>query len=111
MQPWATLIACGRKTVEVRAWRTNYRGPIAIVSSMRRDRQPCARRWYDERHPLGVVVCSVDLVDVVDYVRELKDAAGGVPVARGRYAWVLEGARVEDWMPVRVRGRLGLYDI
>jgi hypothetical protein len=29
-QPWASLIACGAKTIETRSWRTSYRGPIAI---------------------------------------------------------------------------------
>lgn len=29
-QPWASLIALGVKTIETRAWSTNYRGPLAI---------------------------------------------------------------------------------
>lgn len=30
LEPWASLIACGRKKVETRGWNTNYRGIIAI---------------------------------------------------------------------------------
>lgn len=29
-QPWASLIACGAKTIETRSWRTSYRGWLAI---------------------------------------------------------------------------------
>jgi len=29
-QPWASLIACGVKTIETRSWSTKYRGPLLI---------------------------------------------------------------------------------
>jgi len=32
-QPWANLIAAGKKTIETRKWATDYRGQILIVSS------------------------------------------------------------------------------
>jgi hypothetical protein len=34
LQPWATLVAIGEKTIETRSWRTNYRGPLAIHASL-----------------------------------------------------------------------------
>lgn len=44
-QPWAWLIASGKKTIETRTWSTKYRGPILIVSSKVRAgvmyREPC----------------------------------------------------------------------
>jgi hypothetical protein len=33
LQPWATLIAIGAKSIETRTWKTPYRGPIAIHAS------------------------------------------------------------------------------
>jgi hypothetical protein len=30
IQPWATLIAIGAKTIETRSWRTDWRGTLAI---------------------------------------------------------------------------------
>lgn len=33
-QPWATLIAIGAKQWETRGWRTAYRGPLAICSTV-----------------------------------------------------------------------------
>lgn len=29
-QPWATLVALGKKRIETRSWSTRYRGPLAI---------------------------------------------------------------------------------
>jgi len=34
-QPWASLIACGAKSIETRSWATKYRGPLAIHASSR----------------------------------------------------------------------------
>lgn len=34
-QPWASLVACGAKTVETRSWSTKYRGPLAIHAGAR----------------------------------------------------------------------------
>jgi ASCH domain len=111
-QPWAELIACGKKRVEVRSSSTSYRGRVLVCA---------ARAWsalgvelHGEIGMRGVACCIVDLVDVRPLVKA--DAAlSCVPwkvlaeVARDvdLYAWVLRGAkRVE---PVRVRGRAGLF--
>ena len=34
-QPWADLIAAGRKTIETRTWTTRYRGNLLITSEKR----------------------------------------------------------------------------
>lgn len=34
-QPWASLMAIGAKKIETRTWRSFYKGPIAIHSSLR----------------------------------------------------------------------------
>lgn len=33
LQPWASLVATGAKTIETRSWDTSYRGPLAIHAS------------------------------------------------------------------------------
>jgi hypothetical protein len=38
-QPWAALVAAGEKTLEIRSWRTNYRGPILIHAAKLKDRR------------------------------------------------------------------------
>jgi hypothetical protein len=39
-QPWAALLAAGIKTVEVRRWRTQYRGPVLIHAARVPDARP-----------------------------------------------------------------------
>jgi len=36
-QPWANFIRDGRKTIETRAWKTEYRGDLLICSSKNDD--------------------------------------------------------------------------
>lgn len=44
-QPWAALLAYGAKTVEVRTWKTNRRGPLLIHASKIPDERPEAWAW------------------------------------------------------------------
>lgn len=77
-QPYADLIACGRKTIETRTWKTNYRGPLLICSSLKCHMDeipfeffqyiqtcfsyvPGIKKLYWKR---GFAICKVDLIDV-----------------------------------------------
>lgn len=59
-QPWASLIALGRKTVEVRSWRTDYRGPLAIHAAARPE-PTYARDFARNPLPLSAFVALVTL--------------------------------------------------
>jgi hypothetical protein len=82
-QPWASLIACGEKTIQTSPKPTSYRGPIAIHAGLARpvgsmvgpylvcdsgsiagyglSHQTEHRPWIDL--PLGAVVAVAELVD------------------------------------------------
>lgn len=102
-QPWASLIASGRKSIELRTWSTRYRGPLLVVSS--------ARPWDGdhgfELGPLGVTVCAVELVEVRPATEADAEAACIRP-GPGHMAWVLRNPRPLDAVPVK--GALGLRD-
>ena len=106
-QPWASLIANGRKTVELRSWPITYRGPLVIVASVSAERDALARFDIDDL-PRGATVAIVDVVDVRP-AHASDEAAAMVTPERGEYAWCLANPR--PLAPVRVRGRLGLYDV
>lgn len=80
-QPWAELIASGRKTIELRSWSTSYRGPILVVASLQR-----AREWPEFDGPRGAAICLVDLVEVRPATAA--DANDGVHRWRGVRAWI-----------------------
>jgi hypothetical protein len=43
-QPWATLLVCGLKSIEIRAWSTERRGRILIHASKTPDSRPVGWR-------------------------------------------------------------------
>lgn len=97
-QPWASLIAHGVKTIETRSWSTKYRGPLAIHAGKAKPERseegcgvPVGHDWlpvedfdgswrlehfargctgapYDIDMPLGAVVATCTLADVVPIV-------------------------------------------
>ena len=100
-QPWADMIASGRKTVEVRSWTTAYRGPILICAAKRADAG-------GETLPRGVAVAVCDLVEC----RPLMPTDAGDAMCDyqpDHYAWVLSSPRPTT--PLPVSGRLGLFSV
>jgi len=96
-QPWAGLIASGRKTIETRTWQTQHRGDLLICSSA----QP-------EGPDSGKALCIVRVVDCRPMTKQ-DERAACCHLYAGAWAWVLEGVRLID--PVPVKGRLGLYEL
>ena len=97
-QPWASLVARGLKTVEVRSWSTPYRGPLLICAA--------ARRHLDE--PVGVALAVVDLLDCRPFVAG-DETAACCRAEPGDFAWCLGNVRPVE--PVPVKGRLGLFSV
>jgi len=98
-QPWASLIARGRKTIETRRWPTRYRGDLLIVST----RQPIIRDL-----PAGKALCIVDLYacERMTVMHEPDACCAWYPDA---YAWLLRNIRPIE--PFAVKGSQGFYDI
>lgn len=107
-QPWATLIAEGDKTIEVRSWRTDYRGTLLIAASGK----PYPLDYGDGQPvmlPTQRIVCVVDLVDVRPWLRhEAESACMEVEDwGTGFFGWHLANPR-HVW-PAPHKGRLNLY--
>ncbi len=97
-QPWASLIAAGKKTIEVRSWATSHRGPLLI----------CATKRPHGDDPVGVAVGVVNLIDVRRFLPS--DAAGaGFEGSADKYAWELADAQAIE--PFPVTGNMGLFTV
>ncbi|MCH7641277.1 ASCH domain-containing protein [Patescibacteria group bacterium] len=97
-QPWANLIAEGKKTIETRKWATKYRGDLIICSS----KMPKIK-------PYGCAICIVELYDVGPMKKEHEKGAC-IKVYEGAQSWFLRNLRKID--PVfPVKGQLGIYDL
>lgn len=136
LQPWASLLAHGEKTIETRSWSTNYRGKVLITASKNLTkanrgiaRLPefeealvrCGHETPDDL-PLGKALGILNLVDVIqttprtwttDKLGDKYDISeqdylfGDFTV--GRYGWVFDGGL---WFhePFYIKGEMGLFN-
>lgn len=109
-QPWCTYIAEGTKTIEVRTWRTAYRGPLLIVAS---GKPVKVEDDHDQllTLPTQIQICTVDLIDIkpltpADFAAAcLHDWEPGEEDEM--YAWHLANPR--HVRPVAHKGKLSIY--
>lgn len=100
-QPWASKIASGEKSIEVRTWTTEYRGPILICVS---------KSPRIDGLPSGVALCTVDLVDCLPITQEHSAAACCDVDPSREFAWILANPRPLEFLQP-VSGRLGLFEV
>lgn len=80
-QPWASLIMAGRKEIEVRTWKTDYRGPLIIHAGKKIDREamdffrglnpvfdnrlgPPCKIIRNLEFPMGCILGKVNLMEI-----------------------------------------------
>lgn len=124
-QPWAQLVADGRKGWETRGWTTGYRGLVAIHATGRMtadDVEFAVEQGYNPRAlPLGAIVAVARIAGVLEASvaeRTIRDTMPEADAERelavgdfspGRYAWELADVRAVPAIPIR--GALGLWDV
>lgn len=96
-EPWASMIASGEKSIEVRTWQTNHRGRIILCASANPPSEIA-----------GHAFALAEIADVRPMEPEDKSQAGGVYVD-GAYAWELRNVR--PFNPFPVKGKLGIFKI
>ena len=115
-EPYATIIKEGKKTIETRSWKTNYRGKLYIHASSTK-----IPKKYRENKDLmnlnyGYIVCSCELIDCVkmtdEFIEKVKlnneEYISGI-YARDRYAWILKNIEILD-KPIKAKGHLGIWN-
>lgn len=109
--PWIELVLRGIKTIEVRNWKTAYRGKLYLYAS----RQPADTKYAAERMrahafdlkslPRAAVVGEIELTNIRLATERDSDAAQ-VPAEflSGNYAWELANPiRYEEPLPALVK--------
>jgi activating signal cointegrator 1 len=107
LQPWASLVVMGIKTIETRRWSTDYRGEMLIHASrgtagnIFASQLPFSKYFTDfSQLPFGEVIGSVLLTDIVR-IASLQMNEGVMnrltveekvfgDYTPGRYAWLFE---------------------
>lgn len=103
-QPFASLVALGEKTIEVRTWATVHRGPILICSGSR----DCILDDGDIL-PGGYALATASLVDVRQLSLDDLNAACIDTAPKNALAWVFTDIR--ELEPFAVIGRQRLFDV
>jgi len=98
-QPYASLIASGKKTIETRRWATRYRGDLLIVST---------RKPVVDGLPCGKALCIAEVFDCVP-MQPAHEAQACCKWYSGAWAWLLRDIRSIE--PFGVKGGRGFYDI
>lgn len=97
---FAMAILWGKKTVECRSWKTDYRGDILICSTNKK------------RHNTipGHALCIANLDNIVPFEKKHLTAADMYPdeFQSGHYAWLLNNVRFI--YPFAVKGKLSLWE-
>lgn len=111
-QPWAAEIAAGRKRIEVRTWRTSWRGPVLIHAGRARIRR---------EGPASGYVVAVARVEDVRRLEPDDGRALGIPgwadlweehaagISAELWGWVLASVHRAVAPMVPLRGRMGLW--
>lgn len=115
-QPWADLIIQGKKRLDLRTWKTSYRGPLAVYASLSVEKEACRGFNIDPGElTAGAVIGTVDLVDVIklDEAAFLARAGEHLHTRSFRepmYGWELANPRplVE---PKPAKGRIKWFDV
>lgn len=96
-QPFANLVASGKKTIETREWKTNYRGEILIVSSKK-----------PRIEPAGYALAVARIVECRPMEKEDEKKACVSLYPRAN-AWILKDVR--RIKPFPVKGALGIFNV
>lgn len=96
-EPWASLINSGKKTIETRTWKTDYRGKLLLC---------CSKKPSSVLSGLAFAVC--DLVEIRP-MTVLDEYLAGCKKYDGAYSWVLENVKLIA--PFPVKGKLSLFDV
>lgn len=125
LQPWASLVTMGVKTVETRSWSTRHRGPILIHASKGKAGEIFAEDLPFKKYipafnvlPFGAIIGMAtidqilrvedfDLDDAMMNKLTLEEKAFG-DYTQGRYGWLLSDPISFD-IPIPARGMPGLW--
>ena len=110
-QPWADLIVQGKKIIETRKWRTNFRGEFYIHASTSFDKKNCES--FGIKNPVtGALIGKVELVNVKEYKNKKEfDEDYRKHFAKNfvRYGYLLRN--IKRINPVPYKGKLNFFEV
>jgi hypothetical protein len=110
-QPYAELVVEGRKKIELRNWRTKFRGEFFIHASKNPDKESMKRFGFTNL-PLGFLVGKANLIDVKTYENEEEHSKDKdlhlASSSWGNHGFILENPiKIE---PISFKGKLNFFE-
>jgi ASCH domain len=116
-QPYAELLVAGKKTIEVRAWNTKFRGQFLVHASKKINEEACRRLKIDqEKLVTGAIIGNANLYDVIFYgsknsfVKDKDKHFAGSNYDKPKYGFLVNQAKRFD-IPISISGKLGFFDV
>lgn len=121
-QPFANLIKVGYKTIEVRSWKTDFRGDILICSSKQpfilfaKSGKSEAGEYtiYEKEDPentysvyLGAAICVAELFNITPFEKQHEEEAN-ISHMPNNFAWHLRNIRLIK--PFELTGKLRFFE-
>jgi|TARA_Y100000294_G_C8548975_1_gene334448 hypothetical protein len=112
-QPFASLIVLGKKSIECRVWKTNFRGKIFIHSSKGESKE----KLFNVNKNLlnkkifslkGFILGSVEIIDCKKIHKESSKQAK-FKINKKYWGWILKNhKRIK---PIPYKGKLGIFKV
>jgi len=115
-QPFADLIICGKKTIELRKWNTNFRGEFLIHAPLKIRVEDCKRLKIKKKFVTGAIVGKAEIYAVKKYnsIKEVK-MDQKLHFASKNFHDRTFGFRLKNAksfrIPIRWKGQLGFFDV
>lgn len=116
-QPYADLVASGRKTIELRTWNTKFRGEFLVHASKKIDKEACRQNKIDPASlTSGAIVGKASLYDVKFYknrnlfVQDKNKHLAGTKYFDHKYGFLIKNA-MRFRRPLFMPGKLGFFNV
>ena len=115
-QPFADLIVCGKKTIELRSWNTKFRGEFLIHSPLKAKLNDCKRLKISKKLVIGAIIGKAEIYDVKTYnsklevKRDYKKHLASKEFFGNRYGFLLKNAK-SFRIPIPYKGKLGFFNV
>ena len=110
-QPYAELVVSGKKTIELRKWKTGFRGEFLIHASKQPDEE-AMKRFGLKDLPTGGIVGRAVLIDVKYYYSDAEHIVDRnkhlASSTWGNYGFVLKDAQRLPFVPYK--GALNFWE-
>ena len=115
-QPFAELIVSGKKIIELRSWKTKFRGEFLIHAPQKIMINDCKRLGINTKLPVGVIVGKAEIYDIKHYETEeelkkdSKKHLASIRFHENIYGFILKNPK-RFRIPIPTKGRLGFFEV